>query len=239
MNKKLIIELHSVHLWRTSVPDLLAEIPNFFNLLNKTEKERAKRFHFVDHQHRYVIAHAVLRHILTLYTGVPAGEIEFSVGERGKPYLKENALNLQFNLSHSHDWVVYALTLQKEVGVDIEKMEPTFNEGVAKRFFSASEYTALMALPSSERMSAFYRIWAGKEAIIKALGEGLYAPLADFSLDFRQETQRIALTHQTKTHHFFVNYFLTHPTYQSAVATETEVNKWLNWEWTTKGPFAL
>ena len=232
---KISIEAHSVHLWRTYVPDLLAEMPHFFALLNPIELARAKRFRFIEHCDRYVIARGVLRSILHLYTGIPATDMEFILNKHGKPYLKDNVLNLQFNVSHSHDWVVYAVTMQKEVGIDIEKIKPQFDEAVAKRFFSLPEYIALMTLPEIERTTAFYRIWSGKEAVIKVLGEGLYASTTAFALDINQEAQQVVLMYQNQIREYFLHYFLTHENYQSAVATEEEVKEWVHWEWTAAG----
>ncbi len=221
MKSILKVEEHSVHLWQACVPELLSQIPAFSVLLDENEIARAKRFHFDEHRQRYIVAHAVLRKILSLYTAISPEKMEFVLGPRGKPYLKENKWDLQFNVSHSHDRIVYALTHHVEVGVDIEKIEPHFDEGVAKRFFSAKEYAELMTLPEEKKISAFYRLWAGREAVIKALGEGLYAPLADFSLDLSQEAQTIKLMDD----HYHLEYFFVDAGYQAAFATSQTVQK--------------
>ncbi len=235
MKQNRVIESHSVHLWQVFVPDLLSHKDDFLLVLNQEEIKRAERFRFDEHRERYIIARAILRHILSLYTNTSPSKIEFVLGARGKPYLSQNALNLQFNVSHSHDMAVYALTTHAEIGIDIERIEPHFTEGVAKRFFSEKEYAALMALSEKERIPAFYRLWAGKEAVIKALGEGLYAPLADFSLDLSEDTQTILLG-QT---HFYVKNFAAHPDYQAAFATPQHIHQLVHWEWNEKGPVGL
>ncbi|HSW70077.1 MAG TPA: 4'-phosphopantetheinyl transferase superfamily protein [Gammaproteobacteria bacterium] len=226
MNSDLIIEKHSVHLWQVFVPDLLAQLQDFFTILNQDEKERAMRFRFEEHSQRFIIARGVLRCILSRYTAIPAEKIEFITNARGKPYLKNN-LSVQFNVSHSHDWAVYALTKEAEIGVDIEKIETHFTEGVARKFFSPEEYTRLMNLSEEEKIPAFYRLWAGKEAVIKALGEGLYAPLAEFSLDLFQKVQTLKL----EKSQMYVEYFEAHPDYQSAFATSQEIKNRVFREW--------
>ncbi len=231
MQKILKIEAHSVHLWQAFVPDLLAQLPKLTLILNESEIARANRFHFELHRVRYIISRAVLRYILSFYTAIPAKDIIFKLGHRGKPYLAENAIDLQFNVSHSEDMVVYALTTQAEIGIDIEKMESHYHQGVAERFFSPKEYGEWMALPDEKKMSAFYRVWASKEAIIKALGEGLYAPLSDFSVNLFEDVQTISLGHLNKQQHFYLENFSVNPDYQSAFATPQPVNNIVYWDW--------
>src|SRR5579864_3409435 len=130
MRPILKIEEDSVHLWQAFVPDLLAQIQTFIPLLNESEMERANRFHFDIHRERYIIARAVLRHILSLYTTILPQDIIFTLGPRAKPYLEQKPFDLQFNVSHSHDRVVYAFTKHAEIGIDIEKIESHFNQEV-------------------------------------------------------------------------------------------------------------
>lgn len=218
------------------MPDLLSQVESLSRVLNVEERQRAERFHFDEHRNRFIIARALLRKILDLYTNTPAEDIQFEKGERGKPYLKNNRFNLQFNLSHSHDLAVYAFTNEIEIGIDIEKIKTKFNEEVAKRFFSADEYTALSALPLAEQIRAFYQIWAGKEAVIKALGAGLYAPLDKFTLKLTQKIQRVNLIHQQHDMNYHLQNFFTHVDYQSAFATAQSVEEIQYCEWKKEGP---
>lgn len=223
MKPILKIEAYSVHLWQVYIPDLLPKIHDFTLLLDEIEMKRAKRFHFEIHRQRFIIARAVLRRILSIYTGIPPQNLVFTVGPRGKPYLSPNPLDLQFNISHSEGMAVYAMTSHVEIGIDIEKIEPRFNEEVAKRFFSSKEYAELMALPELERIPAFYRLWAGKESVIKALGEGLFVPLSDFSLDVSKSNQTIEFTHQGSTSSYYVEHFSARPGYQAALASSEQI----------------
>jgi 4'-phosphopantetheinyl transferase len=229
------IENHSVHLWRIFVPDLLSQVEKWLQVLNPIERARAERFHFAIHRDRFIVSKAVLRFILAFYTNIDAAAIEFREGKQGKPYLSHNPFNLQFNVSHSHDTAVYALATQTEIGVDIEKMEPKFSEGVAERFFSKKEYTELMKLSPNERTKAFYHLWAGKEAIIKTLGGGLYVPLADFSIDLHEISQSIAFSYQQQQYHYYLEHFFAYPDYQAAFATACAVNAIQHWQWTLNG----
>jgi 4'-phosphopantetheinyl transferase len=81
---------------------------------------------------------------------------------------------LRFNLSHSAGVAVYAIARGRAVGVDIEEVRQDFPvDAVARRFFSASDYEALAALPADDRISAFYAMWSQKEAYLKGMGVGL------------------------------------------------------------------
>jgi len=85
--------------------------------------------------------------------------------------------NLSFNLSHSHDLGVLAVTRQARIGVDIEHLRDGPRvDALARRFFAASEADAIAALPKQERMAAFFRTWVRKEAYLKAVDAGVGVP---------------------------------------------------------------
>jgi len=230
------IEKDSVHLWQAFVPDLLPQIDNLSLLLNDAEKERAGRFRFDLHRLRFVITRAILRYIISLYSQIPSQDIVFKTGSRGKPSLAQNTDDLQFNASHSHDMAIYALTTTAAIGVDIEKMESHFNDAVAERFFSSKEYADLAALPESEKVPAFYRIWAAREAIIKAMGEGLFASLPAFSINVSEDVQTVECVHSNKIHSYYLENFSVDPAYQSAFATPKIIKQIVSWKWSETGP---
>lgn len=196
---------NSVHLWPVQIPGFVTHLSDYINVLNDAERQRAMRLRLEPKRARFIIVRAVLRRILASYLGVTAEEIEFSLGAQGKPCLRENTLGLHFNVSHSADFAVFAIATA-EVGVDIEKIRENYNDAVARRFFSAAEYAALHAVPAAERNIEFYRLWVGKEAVIKAKGVGIFA--AD-GLDLQAyHLQYVALT----------------PEYQVAVAMAEPIN---------------
>jgi 4'-phosphopantetheinyl transferase len=77
------------------------------------------------------------------------------------------------------------MTLNREVGIDIERIRPEIEyEQLAERNFSSREVQCLRALPPALRLRAFFDCWTRKEAFIKAKGKGLSIPLADFDVSF-------------------------------------------------------
>ncbi|MBX3698077.1 MAG: 4'-phosphopantetheinyl transferase superfamily protein [Dokdonella sp.] len=94
-------------------------------------------------------------------------------GEHGKPFVAEAGFP-QFNLSHSGCCVVFAFARDHEIGVDVEMIGRRHSSlELARRFYAAEEAAALGALAESEREAAFMRMWTCKEAVLKALGQGL------------------------------------------------------------------
>jgi 4'-phosphopantetheinyl transferase len=102
--------------------------------------------------------------------------VQFGYGPQGKPILAGQPGGIRFNLSHSHDLALYAVTRGQEVGVDVERLRPDLAIGqIAARWFSAGELTAWRALgPPSAR--GIFNAWTRKEAYVKAGGEGLTHP---------------------------------------------------------------
>jgi 4'-phosphopantetheinyl transferase len=123
--------------------------------------------------------------ILATYSLIPPRALRFCVNQYGKPALEGTLPHspLTFNLSHSDDLAVVAISRMAPLGVDIEFMRimPDL-EAIATRFFSPREQTTLLRLPQRDRLRAFYRCWTGKEAFIKALGMGLQFDLQRFDV---------------------------------------------------------
>lgn len=102
----------------------------------------------------------------------------------GKPYFS-NIENLYYNLSHSGDYVVLAMS-DTNVGIDIQKIEPKI-KNVAKRFFTDEENQYLNSLDGEERIFAFYKIWSVKESYIKYTGRGLRQELSSFNVSLNDD----------------------------------------------------
>ena len=154
-------------------------------VLSSAERERAAKFKFEKDRARYVASHAALRNILGWYIRIEPSALEFSAGPQGKPELvsKSDRHALQFNLSHSHEAALVAVTLGRQIGVDIEYIKREFQwQEVAERFFALGEIARLRALPEEKQQRAFFTCWTRKEAYIKAKGGGLSIPLKDFEV---------------------------------------------------------
>jgi 4'-phosphopantetheinyl transferase len=126
-----------------------------------------------------------VRVLLAGYVGIPAASLTFRIGPHGKPALDGSAAcaGLEFNLSHSGDLALCAVTRARAVGVDVEAIRPDFaTSEVARRFFAPAEVAALEALPPGERVAGFFACWTRKEAYIKARGTGIALGLDRFEV---------------------------------------------------------
>jgi 4'-phosphopantetheinyl transferase len=152
------------------------------DVLSPTERERAARFRFDRDRARYVAAHGAMRCILGDALGRPPASLAFEVGPLGKPALADHPA-LHFNLSHSRDLAVLAVTTHGPVGVDVEAALPIPDSvAVAEANFSPAERAALRRLPEAERVAGFHRLWTRKEAYLKAIGTGLSHALDRFTV---------------------------------------------------------
>jgi len=153
-------------------------------LLSTDEQERAAKFKFQNDRRRYIVAHTALRLLLSQYANVSSSELNFFVSAYGKPFLTATpAGNIQFNLSHSHEVALIAVTEGREIGVDVEWIRKDFAFAeVAERFFTESEVAALHSLPHNFQREAFYKCWTSKEAFLKAKGTGLSGELDEVEI---------------------------------------------------------
>ena len=138
-----------------------------------------------------------MRQILSCYVGPILPAIKKSA--YGKPYLAES--DLEFNLSHSGDYALLAITRGQAVGVDIEHMCRKTKDflAIAKRFFTAEECSAIQF--ADDPHAAFFRCWVRKEAFIKATGLGLSFGLSNVVVSVDVKAQLINVNDDTKQIH--------------------------------------
>lgn len=142
------------------------------------EEARARRFHRRMDALRHIVGRALVRSLLSRELGVAAASAEFVANPWGKPALP--GCGIEFNISHSGNAVWVALCRGIAVGIDVESGEAVADPHGLAQVFHPAERAALGELPAEEVPGAFLRCWTRKEAVIKALGEGLSRPLASF-----------------------------------------------------------
>lgn len=177
----LELESHYVDVWRIALDLSSDSIKLIESTLSADETQKAARFHFPADRDRFIAAHGSLRAILGRYLRCKPVELTFSVNSYGKPALLNS--NLEFNLSHSGDFAMVAVTSDRKIGVDLERIRPDMElENIASRNFSEIEVSELMGLPPEQRGIGFFNCWTRKEAYIKAQGVGLSLPLDSFDV---------------------------------------------------------
>jgi len=97
-------------------------------------------------------------------------------GLHHKPYI---ALDVEFNISHSDNMVICALSDEGTIGVDIEKIKAVAISDFNFQFSSKELHDINL---SQNPLREFYRYWTKKEAVIKADGRGLNIPLNNINV---------------------------------------------------------
>lgn len=168
--------------------------------LSDDECARADRYAFEAARRQFVVARGFLRRTLASYLHVEPVEIAFHYGKRGK--LSIDGADVRFNLTHSGDLIVLAVTQGREIGVDVEQRRPLPHlRTMATGHFSEREQNALFALPPAQQLDAFFRIWTRKEAYIKAVGDGFALPLQAFDVTHDDPPRLHRAGDQWRLHH--------------------------------------
>jgi 4'-phosphopantetheinyl transferase len=180
----LSLQNGEVHLWQTRVDSESLQESDFLGALSRDEQTRANRFRFPKDRDQYIVGRSMTRAVLGCYIGCNPHEIRFCYSSYGKPGLPADfQTDLHFNLSHSEQLVLLAITYGSEIGVDVEFMRSNVvNGALAEKVFSAQEIATFHVLPLELKHRAFFNGWTRKEAFIKAMGEGLSMPLDRFDV---------------------------------------------------------
>jgi len=182
---KLALGSDEVHVWQASLDVQAVLHARWQTTLSADELVRAQRFHSSIHRDRYIAGRGILRDLLARYLRTPARGFQFSLNAHGKPALAPGSevADVRFNLSHSGDLALFAFTMSRDVGVDVECLRPLDRAmDLAERFFSPNEVEEIRTLPVEFQHQLFFQCWTRKEAYIKARGLGLSISLSSFSV---------------------------------------------------------
>jgi 4'-phosphopantetheinyl transferase len=230
-----------VHVWRIGLDLAAAHLAKLRRILPSDERERADRFRFEADQQRSVIGRGCLRLLLGEILELPADSLQFECDEFGKPRLMAmRGRPLQFNVSHSGELILIAITMGRAVGIDIERIRTDLDlDGVAARFFSANECKILASLSGPGKYEAFFTCWTRKEAYLKARGVGLSVPLDQFDVSFLpdEEPRLLATRHDpAEKRRWKLRRLVPSADYVAALAVQGSDWKLKCWDWS---PLAL
>ena len=154
-------------------PELAAQLSAW---QSPDERARQNRFQQHEDRQRFLIGRGLLRTLAARHLGIPPSAVEFAYGPFGKPHLAEKQARgpWHFNVSHSGDLVVLAVSHTHEIGVDVERVRAEDDwDDVARTIFDSTQHERWSRLPQSDRTGVFLRAWTRREAALKALGLGL------------------------------------------------------------------
>ena len=138
----LNLPAREVHVWRAGLSSSTAVLLRLQGSLSSEEQERADRFRSEHDRTRFLLGRVVARSVLGHCLQKPAGDVQLTLDRLGKPVIASpSEPPIHFNISHSGDYVLFALARDRRVGVDVEQLRETkdLNE-IAARYLSKIEY---------------------------------------------------------------------------------------------------
>lgn len=220
---KPVIVGNQVHIWRGVMPMQLDQF--LTKQLSSDEIQRAARFLRTEDKQCSLFSHGMLRIIMSLYTEKEPQQLVFSKNSFGKPSILQSSLtkDIRFNMAHSKDVVLVAVTSRDEVGIDVEFIRDIQDaQTIVFRNFSLNEKNYLNQVSQEEFCDSFFTCWTLKEAFIKAIGQGLSCPLESFSV-IDSEGKTISdwiLLPKTSNEVCYQKSFSPSPEYKAAVAVK-------------------
>jgi len=185
MTPSITIGSGDVHVWQsTSTADDI-DADAAWKLLTTEERAMARRLRDDDDRARRVQTRAARRHLLARYVGADPEALHFCDGTDGKPELvrRPDRPSVRFNVSHSGSVILIAVAGDREVGIDVERIQTRFPwEQVAQSAFSPAELESIRCSSEARRVQAFFDCWVRKEAYLKGLGQGLLRSTRGFEV---------------------------------------------------------
>ena len=137
------------------------EYDYYFSLMDVNKQKQVSRYKNEMDKKRTIAGEMLARRMISKYCKVVPEDIYFETGCYGKPNAKH--LNVEFNISHSEEVVVCAIS-DKPVGIDVETKNRNAY-AVMKSFLQPREIEYVMAcdIPADEALL----LWSAKEAAFK------------------------------------------------------------------------
>lgn len=178
-----------VHVFRLDRADVTAR-QRAYQSLDTTERTRCQRFVFKQDAVRYACSRHALRQVLATHLDVTPSQLTFATGNHGRPYLVDAPAAVDFNLSHSGDWIAIAVATTALVGIDIETRERFDGTDLADLVLGAAERRQLDRRDAA--VPALAEWWCAKEAFVKLNGVGLSLEPHVIELGWTVASQAIA-----------------------------------------------
>ena len=174
-------------LWLCPLFATATQLERMASTLSDAECARAARFGTTELRSRYIVGRATLRSLLAAAIGRSAADVPLRRGSRGRPELDLPEPPLDFNVSHTRDVALIGFLRaggRARVGVDIEHRDRQLGvDRLARRYLTVQERERFGRLDAEGRRQHFIELWTCKEAISKATGAGLSAPMGKIGIE--------------------------------------------------------
>ncbi len=159
--------------------------------LSTAENSRAAKLLTALDRRRFTAARSALRTLIASFINTDPRELAFTIDTYGKPHLKGNPA-LQFSLTHCGPLAGIAMSTHGAVGLDCERLTLVDDmTSFCRRICSSTEWEIIRSLKGENLIKALFQIWTRKEAILKAIGVGLYYPLRKMTVLDRNHTHEL------------------------------------------------
>lgn len=168
---------NGIDIWHTNMDS--HEYNSYLPYLTRVERIRANRIINEEKRHHLILSRGILRTILGNYLNIDPSRVNIEIQPNGKPVLADNLV--YFNVTHSRELLVIAVSQKSEIGIDIEwndhGIEPFQSASIV---FSQEEFSYLEERSFS--LLDYFKLWTLKEAVLKAAGWGFSYPSNSFSV---------------------------------------------------------
>jgi 4'-phosphopantetheinyl transferase len=214
---------NEIQLWRVELGKSEDLLDGAYEVLTREERERAGRMRAGVPRDEFVAGRGSLRRLLGAVVSADPTTLTLETGAHGKPRLRREAgrPEMWFNVAHSHGVILIGLSLEGEIGVDVEYRDSGVEvEDVARTVFHDDELVEIEKAGAPEsKIAAFYCCWTRKEAVVKADGRGLTMEPTLFAVgQARGSEVEVALPPSLGGQSYFVNEVDAGQLYSAAVA---------------------
>jgi phosphopantetheinyl transferase (holo-ACP synthase) len=167
------LEDGAVHIWSADYGDLHQGYDTLSLVISRDEQKKASKFKKPGDARRWILRHGYLRLVLSSYVGSDPVLLPLVTGNYGKPSLdpKSEVPQISFSLSHTQEMVVLAISKKYDIGIDIVKPDNRYPfQGTTAYLFNTEERAVITKKQPDLQYRQFFRVWALKEALLKASG---------------------------------------------------------------------
>ncbi len=170
-----------VHVWCIVLSQYSESIAVLKSILSEQELRKCNHFKNRCDKDKCIIRYGLLRNILSTYLNIYPKKIKLNLKKYEKPSIlfDNRNIDMRFNMAYSMNRVIYAITLKRNIGVDIERIEDEINiDEIISNYYTKNEKDKIYKHLPKERPYEFFKIWTIKEALLKAFGLGISDQIA-------------------------------------------------------------
>lgn len=167
-----------MQIYAANIEDIsLSDFNILLNGISLKKRKELEKFKNVKDKLRGGLGEILLRKVLVTEYNFRSEDIKFTFNDYAKPFLEGQ--NIQFNISHSGNWVVLAVD-DNLIGIDVEEVKDINYEEILGSILNDNEFSYIKN--SNSKLKTFYTLWTLKESYIKMIGKGMSIPLKSFTI---------------------------------------------------------